>query len=63
MPETKVNFIEKHIHLKLFRRFWRTIRAHDQGKDYLEILTIFFSRLCNDKIMSHRKITNTSIEN
>ena len=63
MPAAKVNFIEKHIHLKLFRQFWRTIKAYDQGKDYLEVLTMFFSGLCNDKIISHRKITNTSIEN
>ena len=63
MPEAKVNFIEKHIHFKLFRRFWRTIKAYDQGRDYLEVLTMFFSGLCNDKIISHRKITNTNIEN
>ena len=41
MPTAEVNFIEKHIHLKLFRRFWRTIKAYDQGKDYLEVLTMF----------------------
>ena len=63
MPEAKVNFIEKHIHLKLFRRFWRTIKAYNQGKDYLNVLTMFFSELCNDKIINHRKITNTNIEN
>ena len=62
MPAAKVNFIEKHIHLKLFRRFWRTIKAYDQGKNYLEVLTMVFSGFCNDKIISHRKITNTNIE-
>ncbi|CAF4729265.1 unnamed protein product, partial [Rotaria magnacalcarata] len=27
IPEAKTNFIDKHIHPKLFRRFWRTIKA------------------------------------
>jgi hypothetical protein len=62
MPEAKANFIEKQIHLKLFRRFWRTIKAYDQGKDYREVLTMFFSGLCEDKIISHRKIRNTNID-
>ena len=63
MPEAKANFIEKHIHLKVFCGFWRTISAYDQGKDYLEVVTMFFSGLCNDKIISQLKITNTNIEN
>ena len=63
MPEARLNFIEKHVHLKLFRGFWRTIKAYDQEKDYLEILAMFLSGLCNDKIISHRKIANTNIEN
>ncbi|CAF3387027.1 unnamed protein product [Rotaria socialis] len=63
MPEAKANFIQKQVHLKLFRRFWRTIKAYDQGKDYLEVLRMFFSGLCNDQIISHRKITNTNLDN
>jgi hypothetical protein len=62
MPKAKQNFIEKDIHLKLFRRFWRTIKAYHDGKDYLEVLSTFFSGLCKDKILSHRKITNTNID-
>ena len=42
MPAAKANFIQTHIHLKLFRQLWRTIKAYDQGKDYLEVLTMFF---------------------
>ncbi|CAF1497772.1 unnamed protein product, partial [Rotaria magnacalcarata] len=45
MPEAKANFIQKLIHLKRFRRFWRTIKAYDQGKDYLEVLRMVFSGL------------------
>ena len=63
MPEAKANFIEKHIHFKLLRRFWRTIKAYGEGRDYLEVLTMLFSGLCKDKIIRYRKITNTNIEN
>ncbi|CAM4847774.1 unnamed protein product [Rotaria magnacalcarata] len=28
MPEAKANFIQKQLHLKRFRRFWRTIKAN-----------------------------------
>ncbi|CAF2091676.1 unnamed protein product [Rotaria magnacalcarata] len=62
MEEAKENFTERDIHLKLFRRFWRTIKAYSEGKDYLEVLTTFFSGLCKDKILSHRKITNANID-
>jgi len=63
MPKAKQNFIERDVHLKLFRRFWRTIKAYSEGRDYLEVLAMFFSGLCKDKILSHRKITNTNINN
>ena len=62
MLKAKQNFIEREIHLKVFRRFWRTVKAYNDGKDYLEILTMFFSGLCKDKVLSHRKITNTNID-
>jgi hypothetical protein len=63
MEEAKENFTERDIRLKLFGRFWRTIKAYSEGKDYLEVLTTFFSGLCKDKILSHRKITNANINN
>jgi hypothetical protein len=62
MPEAKQNFIDREIHLKLFRRFWKTIQAYSEGKDYREVLTMFFSGLCKDKIISHRKITNANLD-
>ncbi|CAF3381807.1 unnamed protein product [Rotaria socialis] len=62
MEEAKENFTERHIHLKLFRRFWKTIKAYSEGKDYLEVLATFFSGLCKDKILTHRKITNANID-
>jgi hypothetical protein len=62
MPEGKANFIEKQIHLKLFRRFWKTVKAYGDGKHYSEVLTMFFSGLCKDNIIGHRKITNANID-
>jgi len=62
MAEAKANFVGKQIHLKLFRRFWRTVKAYGEGKDYREVLNMFFSGLCKDNIISHRKITNANID-
>ena len=38
------------------------IKAYSEGKGYLEVLTMFPSCLCKDKILSHRKITNAYID-
>ena len=63
MDEAKMNFADRKIHLKLFRRFWRTLQAYGYGKNYSEVLTIYFSGLCKDNIITHRKITNTNLDN
>ena len=39
IPESRVNVIQKRIQLKLFRRFWRSLNAHNQAKSYGELLT------------------------
>jgi len=62
MPEAKANFIDEQIHVKLFRRFWRTNKAYDEAKDYREVLKIFFSGLLEDRIISHRKIADAKID-
>jgi hypothetical protein len=41
MPQAKKNFIEHEIHLELFRRFWNTVDAYHNGKDYREVLSFF----------------------
>ena len=61
--DSRSNFVEKHVYVKLFRRFWKTLNAYNEGKDYKEVLTMFFSNLCKDTVISHRKITNTNIDN
>jgi hypothetical protein len=61
--DSRLNFVEKNVYMKLFRRFWKTLHAYNEGKDYKEVLTMFFSSLCKDTIISHRAITNSSIDN
>jgi hypothetical protein len=43
IPESRKNFDGKQIQLKLFRRFWRSLNAYEQGKSYGEVLRFFFS--------------------
>ena len=38
------------------------MKAYSEGNDYREVLTMFFSGLCKDDIISHRRITNTNID-
>jgi hypothetical protein len=61
LPISRENFISKSIYLKLFRRFWRTIEAYYNGKTYSEVLKMYFSGLCKENIISHRRITNTNM--
>ena len=57
-----INFAERKTSLKLFRRFWRAIKAYSEGQTYADVLQLFFSQFCRTTIQSHRKITNTSID-
>jgi len=61
MPEAKANFIDEQIYLKLSRQLWCTTKAYDKAKDYREVLKMFFSGLLEDRIISHRKITDAKI--
>ncbi|CAF3196935.1 unnamed protein product [Rotaria socialis] len=61
IPESQDNFVTKQVHLKLFRRFWQSLDAYQQGKSYGDVLKLFFSGRCNSTIISHRKITNSAI--
>ncbi|CAF1560638.1 unnamed protein product, partial [Didymodactylos carnosus] len=62
ISESRINFAERKIALKLFRRFWRAIVAYSQGQTYADVLKLFFSQLSKTTIQSHRKITNTNID-
>ena len=61
ISESRVNFEDKKIAMKLFRRFWRVLDAYNTGQTYEQVLHLFYSNLCDSDIQSHRKITNTNL--
>lgn len=63
IQESRTNFQQKEVQLKLFRRFWHCLEAYNQGKTYSEVLQLFFSSNCSGKIKTHRKITNNALDN
>ena len=62
IPKSREDFQEKNLQLKLFRRFWRTLQAYNQGQSYSEVLKLFFSNLCVGDVIAHRKVTNASLD-
>ena len=62
IPQAKANFIENNIFIKLFRRFWKTMSAYEQGQSYAKVLQLLFSNDCSQTVISHRRITNSSID-
>jgi transposase len=62
IPKSREDFQEKNLQLKLFRRFWRTLEAYNQGQSYCEVLKLFFSNLCVGDVVSHRKVTNANLD-
>ena len=48
--------------MKLFRRFRKIIYGYGQAKDYMEVLTSYFSELSKEDVITRRKITNTSVD-
>lgn len=61
--EARKHFEEKHIDRKLTRRFWKTIYAYNSGKEYKDVLTLFFSSLSVSAIKCHRRISNAKLDN
>ena len=62
IPDSRVHFSDRNLQYKLFRRLWRTMNAYKEGRTYAEVLKLFFSGLCKYDIVSHRKITNSSLD-
>ena len=62
IPQAKANFIENNIFIKLFRRFWKTMSVYEQGQSYAKVLQLFFSNHCSQTVISHRRITNSNID-
>ncbi|CAF1225955.1 unnamed protein product [Didymodactylos carnosus] len=46
ISESRINFVQRKISLKLFRRFWRAIEAYSKGQTYANALALFFSQFC-----------------
>ncbi|CAF2942530.1 unnamed protein product [Rotaria sp. Silwood2] len=61
IADSRTHLVERNIALKLFRRFWRSIEAYSQGQTYADVLQLFFSQLCKTSVQSHRRISNTNI--
>ena len=61
MPESRLNFAEKQIHLKLFRRFWKSLAAYEDGQTYEQVLQLFFSHLASGAIRAHTRISNSKL--
>jgi hypothetical protein len=62
MSESRLNFAEKQIHLKLFRRFWRSLAAYKNGETYEQVLRLFFSHLASGAVKQHTRISNSKLE-
>jgi transposase len=56
--ESRDKFVEKKLHVKLLKRFWRVLRAYKEGASYGLVLKTYFSGKSKEKIEQHRKITN-----
>ncbi|CAF1542252.1 unnamed protein product [Adineta ricciae] len=61
ITQSRDDFVEKKISLKLFRRFWKAVQAYAQDQSYADVLKLFFSSLCTDTAVSHRRITNSNL--
>jgi transposase len=62
IPKSREDFKEKNLQLKLFRRFWRSLEAYNQGQSYSEVLKLFFSNLCVGDVISHRRVSNANLD-
>ena len=61
VPQSWEVFTTRQIHLKLFRRFWRTLHAYSEGQTYEQALKSFYGSFYSATVQSHRRITNTNL--
>jgi hypothetical protein len=59
--ESRENFKEREIFLKLIRRFWRCLQCYKGGQDYATVMKLFFSERCEGKVLTHTRISNTGL--
>jgi hypothetical protein len=60
--EARKNFEERNVNIKLQRRFWECLHSYGEGKEYKEVLCLFFSSVSKSEIHYHRKVTNAKID-
>ena len=60
--ESRENFREKDISMKLLRRFWRCLQAYTDGQTYAEVMQMFFSTICDGKVQNHTRISNSNLD-
>ena len=61
MEESRTNFRQQQVHLKLFRRFWHCLEAYNQGKSYGEVLQLLFGKGCSGTNKGHVQVSNTNL--
>lgn len=61
IPLAKDAFAERNIHLKLIRRFWKTVEEYQRGTSYGDVLKLYFANLCKPDVTSHRRIFNNKL--
>ncbi len=59
--ESRENFREKEIHLKLLRRFCKCLLANIDGQSYVEVMNMFFSIKYEGAVKSHTHINNSNL--
>ena len=59
--DSRLNYIESNLNIKLIRRFWRTLNAYSKGVTYADVLFTYFSGKSKEKIQNHRQISNKNI--
>ena len=62
IAESRDNFQEKNIHLKLIQRFWKFLQAYKDGQSYVDVMQMFFSSTCMGTIKSHTRISNSNLD-
>ena len=61
IADSRTHFVKPNIALTLFQRFWRSIEAYSQGQTCADVLQLLFSQLFKTSVQSHRRISNTNI--
>ena len=53
--ESKANFTNSNLNIKLWKRFWQKISMYNKGKSYKDVMTLMFGSR-KAEVLAHRKI-------